>query len=47
MVTEIRTVVTSGRVVLTGKEYNGAFRDAGNILDLDFSGRCIQMYKFI
>ena len=41
MVTEIRTVGTPRRVVLTGKEYEEAFRDPDNILDLDFGGRCM------
>ena len=44
MVTEIRTVGTPRRVVLNGKEYERAFRDPDNILDLDFSGKCMYVH---
>lgn len=45
MATEIRRVVTSGRVVLTGKGHEGAPRDAGKFLDLDFSGSSTGVFK--
>jgi hypothetical protein len=38
MVKEIRTVVTSGRVILTRKRHEGVFRNAEKILYLDFNG---------
>lgn len=45
MVTEIRTVVTSGKVVLTGKRYERDFSNFENVLDFDFRGSSTGIYK--
>lgn len=44
MVTEIRTVVTSEKVIVTGKRHERPFRDAGNVLDFYFTGSFIDIY---